>query len=81
MINFHNFGPNYTNLVFPQSAELNFVIDLLQIRRGLVRVSKMVAYDWADGRARTIPSDSIGQKSEHSNMEEFYLPHFSVLFP
>ena len=34
-------------------------IDHLQIRRGLVRFSKMVAYDWADRRARTIPSDSI----------------------
>ena len=56
-------------------TDFNFsllVIDLLQIRRGLVWVSKMVAYDWVHWRARTIPSDSIGQKSEHSNMEEFY---------
>ena len=32
----------------------------------------MVAYDWANWRARKNPSDSIGQKSEHSNMEEVY---------
>ena len=54
------------------SEKFRLIKDLLQIRRGIVRVSKMVAYDWFNWRARTIPSDFIGQKSEHSNMEEFY---------